>query len=173
MKKPNIILTGIMGSGKTTVGNLLAAELSDYEFVDTDEVIVDTMNMSITNIFEKYGEAKFRQIEKNVILNLMQEENYIISLGGGAFEDKETRENLLKNAIIFYLEASCDTLFERIKNDNSRPLLMTENPKQKLASLLKIREPQYKEAHFIIDTNSLSPYNIVKEIQRRLNERAD
>ena len=173
MKKPNIILTGIMGSGKTTVGNLLATELSDYEFVDTDEVIVDTMNMSITNIFEKYGEEKFRQIEKNVILNLMQEENYIISLGGGAFEDKETRENLLKNAIVFYLEASCDTLFERIKNDNSRPLLMTENPKQKLASLLKIREPQYKEAHFIIDTNSLSPYNIVKEIQRRLNERAD
>lgn len=170
MNKTNIVLTGLMGSGKTTVGNLLANELIDYEFVDTDEVIVDTMNMSINTIFEKYGEEKFRQIEKNVIANLIQEEKNIISLGGGAFEDTETREHLLKNSIVFYLKATVDTLYERIKNDNSRPLLLTESPKQKLEKLLEIREPHYNEAHIIIDTDLLSPYNIVKEIQRRLNE---
>ena len=173
MKQNNIVLTGLMGSGKTTVGNLLAKSIDGFNFVDTDDVIVETMNMSINAIFEKYGEAKFRQIEKNVILNLAEEENFVISLGGGAFEDEETRKTLLEKSTVFYLKASVDTLYERIKNDNSRPLLNTPNPKQKLSELLDLREPHYKEAHFVIDTNSLTPYNIVKEIQRRLNERAD
>ena len=131
------------------------------------------MGMSVNAIFEKYGENRFRQIEKIVILNLAEEENSVISLGGGAFEDDETRKTLLDNSTVFYLKASVDTLYERIKNDNSRPLLNTENPKQKLKELLDLREPHYNEAHYIIDTNSLSPYNIVKEIQRRLNEHAD
>ena len=173
MKQNNIVLTGLMGSGKTTVGNLLAESIDGFSFVDTDDVIVETMNMSINTIFEKYGEAKFRQIEKNVIFNLTEDENCIISLGGGAFEDDETRNFLLENSVVFYLKASVDTLYERIKNDNSRPLLNTVNPKQKLADLLNLRELHYNEAHYIIDTNSLSPYNIVKEIQGRLNERAD
>ena len=173
MNKTNIVLTGLMGSGKTTVGNLFALEYPEYEFADSDEIIVETMNMSVSTIFEKYGEEKFRQIEKNVIFNLTDSEKNIISLGGGAFEDSETRKSLLDNAVVFYLKASVDTLYERIKDDDSRPLLMTENPKQKLEELLKIREPHYNEAHYIIDTDLLSPYNIVKEIKRRLDERTD
>ncbi|MBQ6516575.1 shikimate kinase [bacterium] len=173
MKQNNIVLTGLMGCGKTTVGNLLATSIDELSFVDTDDVIVETMGMSVNAIFEKYGENRFRQIEKIVILNLAEEENSVISLGGGAFEDDETRKTLLDNSTVFYLKASVDTLYERIKNDNSRPLLNTENPKQKLKELLDLREPHYNEAHYIIDTNSLSPYNIVKEIQRRLNEHAD
>jgi len=173
MKQNNIVLTGLMGSGKTTVGNLLAENIDGFNFVDSDDIIVETMGMSVNAIFEKYGEERFRQIEKTVILNLAEEENSVISLGGGAFEDDETRKTLLDNSTVFYLKASVDTLYERIKNDNSRPLLNTENPKQKLAKLLDLREQHYNEAHYIIDTNSLSPYNIVKEIQRRLNERAN
>ena len=173
MNQNNIVLTGLMGCGKTTVGKLLSETLEGFEFYDTDDVIVETMNMSVNTIFEKYGEEKFRQIEKNIIFNLAEDENCIISLGGGAFEDNETRNMLLKNSVVFYLKASVDTLYERIQNDDTRPLLNTVNPKKKLADLLNLREPHYNEAHYIIDTNLLSPYNVVKEIQRRLDEQAD
>lgn len=160
----NIVLTGLMGGGKSTVGKLLAKELAGYIFVDTDDVIVDLEGMTIPEIFEKKGEAYFREVEKNIIAEFSQEENLVIALGGGAFENEENRENLLNSGVVFYLKAGVDTLYERIKGDTNRPLLQCDNPRGKLEELLKKREPNYLKAHHIIDTDKMSPDNIIETI---------
>ena len=160
----NIVLTGLMGGGKSTVGKLLAKQLAGYVFVDTDDVIVDLEGMSIPEIFEKKGEAYFREVEKNIIAEFSEEENLVIALGGGAFENEENRENLLNSGNVFYLKADVNTLFERIKGDTNRPLLQCDNPKGKLEELLSKREPNYLKAHHTIDTISMSLDEIIETI---------
>lgn len=159
----NIVLTGLMGAGKSTVGKALSKILRDYTFIDVDDVIVDIEGMSIPDIFEQKSEEYFRKTEKNVIEELSQEEDLIIALGGGAFEDEETRENL-KGCITFYLQSSVERLMDRIKNDTNRPLLRCENPKEKLKELLAIREPNYLQADYIIKTDNKDIDSIVDEI---------
>ena len=124
----NIVLTGLMGAGKSTVGKALSKILKDYTFVDVDSVIVDIEGMSITDIFEKKSEEYFRKIEKEIIQELSEEEDLIIALGGGAYEDKDTRETL-KNCKVVYLKSSVDRLLSRIKDDKTRPLLQCEDPR--------------------------------------------
>ncbi|MCR5265477.1 MAG: shikimate kinase [Cyanobacteria bacterium RUI128] len=160
----NIVLTGLMGGGKSTVGKLLAKELTGYIFVDIDDVIVDLEGMTIPEIFEKKGEAYFREVEKNIIAEFSEEENLVIALGGGAFENEENRETLLNSGIVFYLRAGVDTLYERIKGDTNRPLLQCDNPKGKLEELLKKREPNYLKAHHAIDTDKMSLDKIIETI---------
>ena len=160
----NIVLTGLMGAGKSTVGKALAKVLKDYTFIDVDDVIVDIEGMSIPDIFEKKSEAYFRKVEQNVIRELSEEEDLIIALGGGAFECEETRENLKNNCITVYLKSSVERLFSRIENDNNRPLLQCENPKDKLSELLEKREPNYLKADFIIETDNKKIDEIVEEI---------
>lgn len=160
----NIVLTGLMGAGKSTVGKALSKILKDYTFVDVDDVIVDIENMSIPDIFEKKGEEYFRKIEKEVIQELSEEEDLIIALGGGAFESDETRENLENNCATIYLKSSVERLFSRIKNDKNRPLLQCENPRGKLEELLKLREPNYLKADYIIETGNKNIDKIVEEI---------
>jgi len=160
----NIILTGLMGAGKSTVGKALSKIFKDYTFVDVDDVIVDIEGMTIPEIFEKKSEKYFRQVEKQVIEELSEEEDLIIALGGGAFEDKETRILLEETGKVFYLKSSVERLFSRIKNDKNRPLLQCENPQEKLRELLKIREPNYLQAEFIIDTDDKEITEIADEI---------
>lgn len=162
----NVVLIGLMGAGKTTVGKSLAAWL-EFDFLDTDEEIVRLEKMTITDIFSKKSEEYFRTIETKVIKNVSTLKNTVVSIGGGAFEKEENRMFLLNNCTVFYLQADIDVIYERIKTDQSRPLLECPDPKQKLRTLLDNREPNYKKAHYIIDANK-STQEVIKEIQRKL-----
>lgn len=164
--KNNIVLIGLMGAGKSTIGKALANALN-WTFIDIDEEIVKQEKMSINDIFAQKSETYFRELETQIIKKFSNSENTVISLGGGAFEKEENRTILLNLNKVFYLYADVDTLYERIKTDSSRPLLKCDNPKGKLEELLKNREPNYKKAHYIIDTNKeLS--KILNEIQEKL-----
>ncbi len=160
----NIVLTGMMGCGKTTVGKALVKSLKDYIFVDLDEVIVDLEGISIPDIFDKKGEDYFRTLEEQLVEEFCEEENLILSLGGGAFESKKNREKLLNTGKVIYLKSSVDRLFERVKNDTNRPLLKCENPKGKLEKLLALREPNYLKSHYIVETDNKTIDEIANEI---------
>ena len=160
----NIVLTGLMGCGKTSVGKALSRILKDYTFIDVDDVIVDIESSSISDIFSTKGEAYFREIEKNIIKELSDEEDLIIALGGGAFEAAETREVLSQTGIVFYLKANVETLYNRLKTDTTRPLLQSENPKETLKELLIKREPNYIKAEYTIEVDNKDINTIAEEI---------
>lgn len=164
----NIVLTGLMGSGKTTVGKILSKQLKDYTLIDIDDVISDIEGMSIPEIFEKKSETYFREQEQKIIEELSEEEDLIISLGGGAFESEINRVNLSKNGLTFYLKAEVNTLYERIKGDVNRPLLQCDNPKGKLETLLAKRESNYLKADYIIETDNKNLDLIIDEILEKI-----
>ena len=160
----NIILTGIMGSGKSTAALLLKNIFPDFELIETDKLIEEKEGLSINEIFQKKGEGYFREIEKNTVREILKNENQIISLGGGSLENDFNFELSKLNSIMFYLSANVEILYERIKNNTERPLLKCENPKQKLKDLLEVREENYKKANYIIDVNNLSPNEVAQKI---------
>lgn len=160
----NIILTGLMGSGKSSVAICLKKIFSDFELVETDVLIIQKEGASINNIFEEKGEKYFRTIEKQIIDDVLKKENQIISLGGGSLENDFDFELCKKKSIMFYLKADSDTLYERLKTANDRPLLKCENPKEKLQQLLEIREKNYLKADFIIDVNNIDIVTVSKKI---------
>lgn len=162
----NIVLIGLMGAGKSTVGKALANVLN-RDFIDIDEEIVKQENMSINDIFDQKSEAYFRELETQVITKFCNRKNTVISLGGGAFEKGVNREILLKSSTVIYLYADANTLYERIKTDSSRPLLKCDDPRGKLNELLKKREPNYLKAHYTIDTNKRLE-EILENIQEKL-----
>lgn len=167
MNKNNIVLTGLMGAGKTTIGKALA-EKTGFTFVDIDEEIVVKEQMSINDIFATKSEEYFRQIETEIIEKITQKNNQVISIGGGAFEKDANRELLLTSCKVVYLQADVDTLFERVKTDTSRPLLQCDNPRGKLEELLLKREENYLKAHYIIDTKNKTKQDITKEILEKI-----
>ena len=117
-----ICLTGMMGSGKTTVAGILASD-NNLKIIDIDSLIEQKEHSKISEIFETKGEEYFRKVEHQTIMSCFQPENAVISLGGGAFENEQIREFLLKNSTVIYLKTSPGIILERIKNDTSRPLL--------------------------------------------------
>jgi len=159
----NIVLIGLMGSGKTTIGKKIA-EKTGMKFTDTDELIVLKAGKSINLIFAEDGEAFFRDLESELIKEVSGQENLVISTGGGAVIREENINNLKKNGVLFYLNAPAEELFERIKYDTERPLIKTENPLGTLKTLLENRENFYNQADFKIDTMSKSPVGIADEI---------
>ena len=167
--KTNIILVGMPASGKTTIGTLLSRVLSEYTLIDTDAVIEKTQGMTISEIFAKYSEDYFRKIEYETIKMIATGNGKILSIGGGAFENPDTRATLLKFGKVFYLKSDLDVLYYRISEDTKRPLLQNENPKQVLENLLKKREENYFKAHYTIDTSNLSEDEIVRFILNETN----
>ncbi|MEW5819759.1 MAG: shikimate kinase [Cyanobacteriota bacterium] len=162
--KKNIVLIGLMGAGKTSVGKFLAQEVN-LTFVDIDEEIEKIEELSIAKIFELKGEQYFREIETNLINKFSRLDNQIISTGGGAPENPANIKNLSQNGILFYLFATIDTLFDRLSNEiSNRPMLFAENPKEKLKYLLNRREPFYLKADHKIDTSNKSIQEISKAI---------
>ena len=153
----------MMGSGKTTIAKLLSKS-SGIKVVDTDSLIVENEGMEISEIFKQKGEAYFRQVEKDAIKNAFQPENMVISLGGGAFEDEDTRNFLLNNSDVIYLQTSAKIIYERLKNDKSRPLLCGNMSVERIAEIIKKRENNYLSANKIIDTDNKSPKEIVAEL---------
>lgn len=164
MKQNNIILVGMMGAGKTTIGKELLNVLKDYTLIDMDSEIENREKMKISEIFEKYGEKHFRELETNLLKELSKNQNQIISTGGGVFEKEENRNILKETGTVFYLKASAEKLFDRIKSQTHRPLLQQGFGVEKVKSILDTREANYSKADIIIDTENELPQNIVKRI---------
>jgi len=161
-----IILIGMPGAGKSTAGRLIA-EKTGMNFYDTDNIIEKSENKSVNEIFEQNGEKYFRKIEAEIIQKLPKSD-CVISIGGGAFETPQTRELLLKNSLVIYLEADPEIIYERIKNQTHRPLLL-KNPQKKISELLKKREKNYKLAHLTVMTDNKTTEQVAKEILRCAN----
>lgn len=142
-----IMLVGMMGVGKSSVGKRLATALN-FDFVDADEEIEESAQMSIAEIFEKHGEDYFRDGERRVIARLMSDggKRAVIATGGGAFCNGETRSLMLDKAICVWLDADIDTLVERTSRKNNRPLLQQGDPREILTKLRDEREPDYSQA---------------------------
>lgn len=170
MNQRNIVLVGMMGSGKTTIAKLLKAKFKEFELRDIDSIITQLESRSINEIFETDGEGYFRDIENNVIKGFATGINQIISTGGGVCKNEINISNLKENGIIFYLSASSEELFNRIKNDTSRPLLKTDEVRKTIEILLAKRENNYKMADFEIETTNKTPEAIVEEIIEKYNK---
>lgn len=143
-----VVLVGLMGVGKSTIGRKLAQCLGT-PFIDADEAVMEAAQMSIPEIFDKYGEAHFRDGERRVIARLIEEnagKPAVIATGGGAFVDQETRDLILDRAIAVWLDSDLDTLVERVSRKNTRPLLIGKDPRVVLADLMKQRNPAYSQA---------------------------
>ncbi|MFH1067936.1 MAG: shikimate kinase [bacterium] len=161
-----IVLIGLMGCGKSSVGRELA-RLSGWKFVDTDKEIEKTAGLKIAEIFAQKGEAEFRRMEREAVARAVREEpEAILSLGGGAFQDEESRKLLLEKSRVFYLQASADCLYERVKADTTRPLLRCDDPKRALKGLLEKRAPFYRQAHVVMDAENDPPSRIAARIWR-------
>ncbi len=144
INKP-IVLVGIMGVGKTTVGRRLAARLQ-LPFTDADEEIEKAAGLGISEMFARYGEPAFRDGERRVIQRLMNGQTQVIATGGGAFADPATRELILARGIAIWLQADIDVLVERTARRNSRPLLLNGDARKILSELLAMRTPAYRQA---------------------------
>lgn len=162
--KSNIILIGMMGSGKTTTGKELSKVLSDFRYADIDSEIEKSTQKKISEIFLRHGEPFFRMLESDKIRKYCKEKNYIISAGGGAFENEDNRNIMLKTSQVIYLKATPEAIYERIKEENHRPLLKKNFSVEKIASIMKLREKNYQKADIVIDTTGKKTYDIVQEI---------
>lgn len=159
----NIVLVGMMGAGKTTVGELLATKLN-RELKDIDRVIEQEQKKSIIEIFTDDGEEAFRKLESETIEKFSNMSDLIISTGGGALEKANNLSNLQKNGIIIYLKADIEELFKRVKNETQRPLLKEQDPLEVIKKLIKKREKFYLMADITIITDNKSPEKITEEI---------
>ncbi|MCE2843331.1 MAG: shikimate kinase [Novosphingobium sp.] len=162
-----VVLVGMMGTGKSSIGRRLAAALH-LPFVDADEAIEEAAQLSIAEIFERHGEALFRDGERRVIARLMDGERKVIATGGGAFVNPETRALILSKAITVWLDADIDTLVERTARKDTRPLLKNGNPREILTRLREERRPAYAEAPIHITSGrgpqSRTVARVLKEI---------
>ena len=140
-----VVLVGLMGVGKSTVGRRLAALLR-CDFVDADEAIAAAARRSIPEIFEEFGEAYFRDGERRVIARLIEERHGVIATGGGAFVDHSTRALILERGIAVWIDCDVDTLVQRTAKRNTRPLLRNGDPRAILTRLAEERRPFYAEA---------------------------
>ena len=165
-----LVLVGLMGAGKSTVGRRLAAALG-FAFVDADEEIEASAQMAIPEIFETYGEPYFRSGERRVIARLIDETRggSVIATGGGAFVDPETRALILDKAIAIWLDGDLDTLVQRVSRRSNRPLLHERDPREVLARLKAEREPAYAQAPIRIASQPGPHQRMVAAILRELD----
>ncbi|MDI6654264.1 MAG: shikimate kinase [Candidatus Hydrothermarchaeota archaeon] len=163
----NIVLTGFMGAGKSSVGRRLAEKLG-MGVVDTDDLIERSAGMKISEIFAKHGELHFRELEKKAVAEVSKLENHVIITGGGVVLKEENMKNLRKNGIIVYLHAMPEVLYERVKNEIHRPLLQVKEPIKKIKELLEFRAPFYADNDFMIDASELTVEEVVEEILKKL-----
>lgn len=147
-----IVLVGMMGSGKTALGRQLALRLN-LPFIDSDSEIEKATGMRIAHIFEEQGEAAFREIERIKIAKLLAGEPCVLSTGGGAILNAETRQLISEKSIVVWLKARLETLLARVAKDKSRPLLKTADPSARMQQLLESRTPLYSQAPIHIDTD--------------------
>lgn len=156
-----VVLVGLMGAGKSTVGRRLAKVLG-LEFHDSDQEIVEAAGCSIADIFEFYGEASFRDIERKIITNLLGKEPLIMATGGGAFMQPELRQMIQEHAISVWLRAEIDVLVDRVSRKSTRPLLEKGDKRVIMEKLMAERYPVYEQAHIVVDSGN-GPHELVVE----------
>jgi shikimate kinase len=166
----SIVLVGMMGAGKSSIGRRLASDLN-LPFVDADTEIESAAGMSIPEIFEAHGEPYFRSGEARVIARLLESGPKVLASGGGAFINPQTRELIRKRGISVWLKADLDVLLRRIKRRSDRPLLKTDDPERTLQRLIDERYPIYAEADVTIQSRDVSHEAIVADIMAGLAER--
>lgn len=161
-----------MGAGKSTIGRHLAKQLHK-DFYDSDQEIEKQTGAVISLIFEIEGEEGFRDRESRIIEKLSSRKNIVLSTGGGAVLREENRRMLRKNGTVVYLHIPIETQLKRTSKSKHRPLLQTDEPAQKLKALMKVREPIYRqEADIIVRCSNRSPHSVVRELMRKLDDRA-
>ncbi|MFT6220517.1 MAG: shikimate kinase/3-dehydroquinate synthase [Myxococcota bacterium] len=170
--KKIIVLTGMMGVGKTTIGNKLA-ESAGFYFIDSDQEVEDQSGQSIAEIFKHKGEKYFRTIEKEAVLEILnRDEHIVLSLGGGAFMDEEVRDLIKEKAVSVWLYSDLETLLYRISAKNTRPLLNRVNKRKVLSDLIIQRYPTYKLADIHIDTGKANYDSLIKNIMKKISTSA-
>ena len=160
--KKNLVLLGMMGSGKSIIGYLISKKLK-LKFIDIDNVIEKEANMNIAEIFSKKGENFFRNLEEKITIKSLESSNVVISLGGGGFVNEKIRKEVITNNFSFWLNWNNTTLFNRIKNSYKRPITFYLS-NQKLLELIEKRKKIYSKADFEVNCNKLSKAEIVKKI---------
>jgi shikimate kinase len=166
-KIPNLYLVGLMGTGKSTVGKLLSTHLG-MKFKDSDSVIEEQMGISVSEIFQEYGEDYFRQLEKKFINEEEPNQNCVIACGGGLCVPEGAMEQLKSNGLVICLWANAEILVARTQNDQARPLLLNSEPLDILKALLRDRAARYREANLMIETDTLLPDQVVELIKKQL-----
>ncbi len=168
LEKP-LVLVGLMGAGKTTIGKRLAA-LLDLPFIDSDNEIVEAAGCSISDIFEIYGEVVFRDLEQRVLLRLLTSEPAVLATGGGAFINPAVRDAVAEHGVSVWLKAELDVLVERVSRRNTRPLLKSGDKREILERLMTDRYPVYAKADIVVDSNLGSHEAVVNSLARALEE---
>jgi len=166
----SVVLVGMMGSGKSSIGRRLAARLA-MPFVDADTEIEQAAGMTIPEIFEQHGEPYFRAGEARVIARLLDHGPQVLATGGGAFMNGDTRSVIRQKGVSIWLKAELDVLMKRIKRRNDRPLLKTDDPAATLTALIAERYPVYAQADFTVLSRDVPHEAIVDEIVAALHQR--
>ena len=161
--KKNLVLTGMMGVGKSSVGEDLSRKLNTG-FKDIDKIIETKLSLSITDIFEKKGEKFFREIEEKETLIHLKDENIVIALGGGAFLNEKIRENIKKFSVSFWLDLNNKQVFQRVSINKKRPLLSNKSTEKDVEKIYEKRKDIYSLADYRINCNFKNKNEIVKEI---------
>ena len=159
----NIVFVGLMGAGKSAIGRSVAQQLR-IPFVDTDDEIGRVSRMTISELFASYGEEEFRALETRVIKRLLRGGPKVVSTGGGAFINENTRRHIKRGGVSLWLKADLEVLWERVNKRDHRPLLKTENPKATLAALMEKRYPIYCEADITIESRDVRKDIIATEV---------
>ena len=159
----NIALIGFMGTGKSSVGRMIADQLR-FTFLDTDELIESRAGISISAIFSDQGEIAFRKMEEAVVKELASRKRTVISTGGGVAATPGNLDSLREHALIVCLWASPETIWERVRGQSHRPLLREADPLAKIRELLAAREPFYKQADVLLNTELRSVREVVQQV---------
>ena len=160
--KKNLVLVGMMGSGKSTIGSLISKKLN-LKFIDIDNVLENEAKMKISEIFKKKGENFFRNLEEKITLKLLRSTNNIISLGGGSFINEKIRKEILVNNFSFWLNCDAKILLKRIKKNKKRPVTSSLNDNE-ILELIEKRKKIYSKTQFKINCHNLKKTEIVEKI---------
>ena len=171
IKKKNICILGLMGSGKSVIGKNLSKNLN-LQFFDSDKEIELSTKKSIKTIFEEQGEQYFRNIEEKICIELLSKENCVISLGGGSIINSNIRKVIKKNSFAIYLQVKLNNLLERLKSSNKRPLLNNNPNKEKTLELLYYQRRKFYEKADLIVNNDNDKHQVLEKIKIGLNSYA-
>lgn len=169
LRSRTVVLVGLMGAGKTTIGRRLAKALQTT-FIDADTEIEAAAGCSVNEIFERHGEQEFRRGERQVVARLLDNAPHVLATGGGAFIDAATRKLIMKKAVSIWLRADLELLLARVQKRDTRPLLREGDPKEIMMALKAERYPIYREADIIIDSVDGPHDAVVRKIIKELTD---
>ena len=164
----SLVLVGLMGAGKSTVGRRLAQRLN-MNFVDADAAIEEAAGMSIPEIFASHGEAYFREGERRVITRILEDGQQVLATGGGAFMNEQTRASIAAHGISVWLKANLPLLMKRVSRRADRPLLLNDDPESVMRKLMDTRYPVYATSNVVIESRDVSHNVIVNDVIRALS----